>query len=217
LTSSYFRCNTKTSRGEVVASADEGEGEGIFGVAETLVELLECGPIRKGALRKNLIEKRAQVYRDMEPHVCDLASAAEPAMLASDDESLSCSRSSNSKPWPSGSGSGITRKNSPAINERVHPTSTPGAPAVTRLAPGRLPSAAHINQWCADPGCFVGRPRLRPFLRVSKLRANAGPAWHAGGPICHSRPGLILLMSKFARALQAYLGHRNIQHTGVLH
>jgi hypothetical protein len=37
---------------------------------------------------KALIEKRAQVYRDMEPHVCDLARAAELAMLASDDEGL---------------------------------------------------------------------------------------------------------------------------------
>jgi uncharacterized membrane protein YfhO len=34
------------------------------------------------------IAKRAQAYRDMEPHVCDLARAAELAMLASDDESL---------------------------------------------------------------------------------------------------------------------------------
>ena len=33
-------------------------------------------------------EKRAKAYRDMEPHVCDLARAAELAMLASDDESL---------------------------------------------------------------------------------------------------------------------------------
>jgi hypothetical protein len=32
--------------------------------------------------------KRAKAYRDMEPHVCDLARAAELAMLASDDESL---------------------------------------------------------------------------------------------------------------------------------
>jgi hypothetical protein len=37
---------------------------------------------------KALIEKRNKAYRDMEPHVCDLARAAELAMLASDDESL---------------------------------------------------------------------------------------------------------------------------------
>ena len=33
-------------------------------------------------------EKRAKAYRDMEPHVCDLARAAELAMLASDVEEL---------------------------------------------------------------------------------------------------------------------------------
>jgi hypothetical protein len=32
--------------------------------------------------------KRALAYSRMEPHVCDLARAAELAMLASDDESL---------------------------------------------------------------------------------------------------------------------------------
>jgi hypothetical protein len=37
---------------------------------------------------KNLLEKRAKAYRNMEPHVCDLARAAELAMLASDDEGL---------------------------------------------------------------------------------------------------------------------------------
>jgi hypothetical protein len=37
---------------------------------------------------KTLIETRAKAYRDMEPHVCDLARAAQLAMLASDDEGL---------------------------------------------------------------------------------------------------------------------------------
>jgi hypothetical protein len=37
---------------------------------------------------KTLIEKRAKAYRDMEPHVGDLARAAQLAMLASDDEGL---------------------------------------------------------------------------------------------------------------------------------
>ena len=35
-----------------------------------------------------VMARRAKAYRDMEPHVCDLARAAELAMLASDDESL---------------------------------------------------------------------------------------------------------------------------------
>jgi hypothetical protein len=44
--------------------------------------------LEKEISEKTLIEKRAKAYRDMEPHVCDLARAAQLAMLASDDEGL---------------------------------------------------------------------------------------------------------------------------------
>ena len=78
----------------------------------------------KVALSATLIAGRANVYREMENSVCDLARAADWRCTFSTSRIISCSPSVNSVSWCGGLRIGITRKNSPTT---IKPTTTPDA------------------------------------------------------------------------------------------